>query len=346
MRVAVIGCGAIGTWHARIVAEHAAGTLAAVCDTDGDKARSLAESLGTRAFVDAGHMLAETPLDALIVATTEDSHVALAALAAQHGCGVLIEKPVAADLDGIAAIERAAAAHGITVMAAHVERFETGYAHLRDAVAQGVCGRVVSVAARRRFGPAQAPRFAGRSTTLRLLAVHDFDLIAWVHPATPTEVYAVAGRGAIHAACGMDDCVSVTVRFADGAVGRVDSAWTLPPAYERFAAPQGWAPSGDNLLEVVGDRGVIANDVSLRNQQLTLYDTGHGFRADDTRHQPVLHGRVVGALRDEVDHFLACVRDGSRPLVGLADARRSIALVQAAERSLAEARPVPVDGWA
>ena len=340
LRVAVIGCGVIGAWHARIMAESAQAELVAICDTDVDRAGALAATLRTRPCSDLGALLAEARLDAVVIATPEEAHVAQAVAAAEAGCAMLIEKPVASDLPGVAAIAAAADRAGVMVMAAHVERFEPGYAQLKSAVAQGVCGRVVSIVARRRYGPVQAPRFAGRSSTLRLLGVHDFDLVSWIHPVPPVEVFAVAGRGAIHQACGMDDCVTVTIRYADGSVGRVDSAWTLPLAYELWGAPEGAGPSGDNVLEVFGDKGMVANDLSLRNQQLTLFDAADGFRAVGLRHQLVLHGRVVGALRDEDEHFLTCVRDRLPPLVELDDARRAIALTQAAERSLSEGVPI------
>jgi predicted dehydrogenase len=339
VRVAVLGCGAIGSWHARIMAETAQAELVAICDLDGDRVGEMADRLGTRAFTDAERLLADLRPDAVVIATPEEAHVAQAQAAARAGAAMLIEKPVASDLAGVAAIAAAAELAGVMVMAAHVERFEVGYAQLQSAVAQGVCGRVVSIAARRRFGPVQAPRFAGRSSTLRLLGVHDFDLLCWIHPVAPIEVFAAAGRGAIYEACGMDDHVATTIRYADGALGQVVSAWTLPLGYEQFATPEGWNPSGDNLLEVFGDTGMLANDLSLHHQQLAAFDAA-GLRAAGLRHQPLLHGRVVGALRDEGEHFLKCVRDGTPPLVGLEDARRAIALTAAAEQSLATGAPV------
>ncbi|NBB83046.1 MAG: Gfo/Idh/MocA family oxidoreductase [Alphaproteobacteria bacterium] len=340
VRVGVIGCGAIGAWHARILAERADAELAALVDTDGDRARDLGTRLGAPVWTDAGVALAETGLDAVVIATPEASHPALAEAAAAAGCALLIEKPVAADLAGIERIAAAVERTGVTLMAAHVERFETGSAQLVDALREGVCGRVVSICARRQFGPAEAGRFAGTSSTLRVLGVHDMDLVRWVHPAPVDRVHAVAGRGRIFEQTGMDDHVVTTLGFADGAAGLVESAWTLPAAYQSWPVPSGWSPAGNNRLEVFGDRGMLSNDMGLRGQQLVAFDGTHGFRAAGIRHQPVVHGRVTGALRDQMDHFLACVRDGTAPLVGLDDARRAIAVTEAAERSLATGAPV------
>lgn len=339
LRVGVVGCGAIGVWHARILAERPDADLAALIDTDAARARTVAQQFGAPAWAALERALAEAALDALVIATPEAAHPADAEAAAAAGCALLIEKPVAADLAGIDRIAAAAARAGIPVMAAHVERFETGSALLLDALREGVCGRVVSVCARRQFAPGEAGRFSGLSSTLRVLGVHDFDLVRWVHPAAVAEVHAIAGRGRVFAATGLDDHVVTTIRFADGAVGLVESAWTLPPAYAAWPAPSAWGSAGNNRLDVFGDAGMLSNDMGLRGQQLIAFDGAHGFRAAGLRHQPVVHGRVGGALADQMARFLAVARGEAAPVAGLDDARRAIALTEAAERSLATGAP-------
>jgi myo-inositol 2-dehydrogenase/D-chiro-inositol 1-dehydrogenase len=226
IRVGVLGTGAIGAWHARIVAE-GGDTLAAVCDTD--PARAEAAAFGAAVFDDPDAFFA-SPLDAVIVATPESLHEAHVTAAARAGLAVLVEKPVAPDMAAMRRMAAAVEAAGVTAMAAHVERFEAGSAGLKAAVAEGICGRVSAIFARRQFGPAEVARFAGISSTLRVLGIHDFDLVRWLHPAPVVSVQAVAGRGAIHEACGMDDHVVTSVGFADGAMASVESGWTLPRA--------------------------------------------------------------------------------------------------------------------
>lgn len=340
VRIGVVGCGAIGSWHARILAERPDAVLAALVDTDAGRAGDLAGRFGAPCWTDLEMALAEAALDALVIATPERAHADHAEAAAAARCALLIEKPVAADLAGIDRIAGAARSAGVPVMAAHVERFEAGSALLVDAVRDGVCGRVVSVCARRQFAPGEAGRFAGASSTLRVLGVHDFDLLRWVHPIPVAEVHAVAGRGDVFDRTGLDDHVVTTIRFADGAIGLVESAWTLPGPYADWPVPSTWSPAGNNRLDVFGDEGMLSNDMGLRAQQLVAFDGAHGFRAAGLRHQPVVHGRVGGALAAQAAHFLAVVRGEAAPVAGLEDARRAIALTEAAERSLAAGVPV------
>ncbi|MCX5496152.1 Gfo/Idh/MocA family oxidoreductase [Kaistia dalseonensis] len=344
LRVGLIGAGAIGSWHARIVSERPDADLVAICDLDAVRAEALAARFGGDAYTDAAALFASAALDAVILASPESVHVEQALLAAAAGVPMLIEKPVAADLAGIAAIRAAAQAAGVAVMAGHVERFEIGSAQLKTAVDEGVCGRLVSIAARRQFVALEMPRFKGISTTLRILGVHDFDLITWIHPVQIAEVYAAAGRGRIFEETGLDDHVMTTIRFADGAVALVESAWTLPAPYGAFQTPDGWSPAGNNRLDVFGATGMVSNDMSLRGQQLIAFDEQSGFRAAGIRHQPLLHGRVVGALAEEVSAFLRMVAEKSAPIVGLDDAERAVALTSAAEASLASGLPVRPTG--
>jgi myo-inositol 2-dehydrogenase/D-chiro-inositol 1-dehydrogenase len=339
-RIGLIGCGAIGRWHARIATEHPVARLVAVCDIDEAGAVAVAEAHGVDAHLDPQRMLAAAQLDAVVIATPEDRHLEHAALCAAAGCAVLIEKPVAPDPAGVEATMKVIADHGVLAMAGHVERFETGSALLQAAVSEGVCGDVVSILARRQFAPTDAARFTGRSSTLRLLAVHDFDLIRWVHPVPVAEVHAAAGRGAVFRNTGLDDHVITTVRFADGAVAMIESAWTLPRPYAEWQAPATWQPSGNNRLEVFGDAGFVSNDMSIRTSQLVAFDRSEGFRAAGTRHQPVVHGRVRGALKAQFDHFVDSVIHRRTPLVTMQDALRAVSLTAAAEESLATGRPV------
>ena len=342
IRTGLIGAGAIGTWHARILAEAAQSRLVAICDRDPTRAHALAQLHGATPHTDEAAFFAH-PMDAVIIATPEFAHETHLRAAARAGLPVLIEKPVAATVTEIDRMSAIVDACGILTMAAHVERFEAGSAGLHAAMTQGVAGPVTAIMARRQFSPGGVERFAGLSTTLRILAIHDFDLIRWLHPAPIATVHAMAATGPIHATTGLHDHVVTTIRFTDGALAMVETGWNLPASFADFRTPEGWQGAGNNRIEVFGQGGMLSNDMGLRHQQLVAFTDAEGFRAAGLRHQPVIHGRVQGALRAEVEHFLDCVATGAKPLCTLADARRAAALLEAAEAALATGHPqVPV----
>jgi predicted dehydrogenase len=338
IRVGLIGAGAIGLWHARILAESAQARLVAICDRDATRAGALAGLHSATTHTDESAFFAH-PMDAVVIATPESVHEAHVRAAARAGLAVLIEKPVAATLPEIDRMAAAVDESGILAMAAHVERFEAGSAGLHTAMQQGIAGQVTAIMARRQFSPGGVTRFAGLSTTLRILAIHDFDLIRWLHPAPIATVHAIGATGPIHAATGLHDHVVTTIRFTDGAIAMVESGWTLPPAFADFRTPEGWQGAGNNRIEIFGSDAMLSNDMGLRHQQLVAFGGDEGFRAAGLRHQPVIHGRVQGALRAEVEHFLDCIATGQTPLCTLTDARRAVALLQAAEAALATGQP-------
>jgi hypothetical protein len=124
----------------------------------------------------------------------------------------------------------------------------------------------------------------------------------------------------------------------------VPSVWSRAPGPSRRpTAPSPARSAGRRPATIVfGDRGMVSNDMGMRGQQLIAFDEAAGFRAAGLRHQPVIYGRVVGALRDKVDAFLRAVLDETPAPVGLADARLALVLTAAAEASLAEGRPVAI----
>jgi predicted dehydrogenase len=85
-------------------------------------------------------------------------------------------------------------------------------------------------------------------------------------------------------------------------------------------------------MNVIGDRGVVSLDFTPMN--LYGVDAAEGWKFPDTRHWPAINGRLVGAIRNEIDHFLGCVQSGAPPLVDGRAARKSLEIGIAADRSI------------
>ena len=83
--------------HARNLSRHPGVRLASVFDVVGDAATSVAGELGTVAAGSVEAVLADPAVEAVLIATSTDTHVLLIAAAAKAGKAVLCEKPI--DLD-------------------------------------------------------------------------------------------------------------------------------------------------------------------------------------------------------------------------------------------------------
>ncbi len=121
-RIAVIGVGAFGQNHARVLAGLDEAELVAVVDTDAERAEKIAAEHGCRGGASDASMLAGE-IDAAVVAVPTLHHEAVAIPLLESGIDVLVEKPAAPDLDSLDRMVAAAAANGRILQVGHLERF-------------------------------------------------------------------------------------------------------------------------------------------------------------------------------------------------------------------------------
>lgn len=338
LNVGVIGAGFIGVLHARAIAETRDATLKAVADPDLGRATELARRYGAVAYPDHRQMLAAERLAAVIVCTPETLHRTPVVDAAERKCAVLVEKPLAASLEDADAMIEACRQYGVPLMVGYILRFEPAYAKIKEAVAEGTIGRFLSAYGRRNAPIGEGERLGGRTTVVNYLAVHDIDQLLWYNPAPVVTVTAKAIHGRIAERYGVADFTWTIMEFADGSLGVIESGWALTEKWAGWTRPAAWSGFGDVKMNVIGTEGVLALDFSPMN--LAGVDSAEGWKFPDTRHWPVVNGRLGGALRAEVDCFLDCVATGRTPLIDGAEARRSLVVARAADRSIEEGHEI------
>ena len=104
VRVAVVGCGGMGTIHARNLTALGLGEVVTFADAVPEKAAALQAEVGTGAVcTDVRRAIEDPRIQAVIIATHHDSHPEYAVMAANAGKHMLIEKPAGADGGGVAA---------------------------------------------------------------------------------------------------------------------------------------------------------------------------------------------------------------------------------------------------
>ena len=121
VRIGVVGAGALGFHHTRILRDVPGARLMGFHDADRARADKVSSELGVTAFSSLDALL--DVVDAVSVVVPTPAHYAIAAPALERGLHVLIEKPIATTLeeaDGLLAIARR---NGAVVQTGHVERF-------------------------------------------------------------------------------------------------------------------------------------------------------------------------------------------------------------------------------
>jgi predicted dehydrogenase len=337
VRFAVIGAGFMGRLLARTAASLPYARCVGAADPELSRAQALTATCGGRAFADSAEMLEQVRPQGVFVATPEPDHRGPAILAADHGCHLFVEKPLATSLEDADAIIHGCAQAGVRLMVGYILRFEPCYAQIQTALADGTIGRLLSAYARRDIAIHEARRLAGRTSPILYLAVHDIDQILWYHPSQVRSVRARAFTGRVHEELGVDDYAWITMDFADGAVANVECGWAYPEGWARWSRPSSWGSFGDVQMHVVGTEGVL--NLDLTPMGVTACDS-EGWKYPESRHWPEIHGWPSGAVRLEVEHFFDCVIHHREPLVTGQDGRRSLEVALAAQRSIVEGAPV------
>jgi myo-inositol 2-dehydrogenase/D-chiro-inositol 1-dehydrogenase len=299
-----------------------------VADADPRRAAEVAKAVGARC-VESPEALFEAGIDAVVIAATTSAHAGLLHMAADRHLPAFCEKPIALDLAATDAVIEHVERAGIMIQIGFQRRFDAGYRAAREAVRSGVVGdvHVVRLATHDPAPPHEAYLVASGGIW-RDLAIHDFDIAAWVVGREVVEVYADGQANAGLFAKHHDvDAAGALIRFEGGVLGIVSATRNDPRGY-------------DVRMEVFGLRDSV---VVGSNGRTPMRSVEPGIAAPDEAGYKDFIDRFQPAYRAELEAFLAAVCDGTESLCTVFDARRALVIALAADRSMREHRPVRID---
>lgn len=143
LRTGIIGCGKVGDFHAKVYAELPQSEFVAVCDADSARAEAFASRYGVKAYTDVATMCRDARLDVVSICTPHPLHASPAVAAADCGCNVLVEKPLASSLEDCDAIIAAEKRNHVTVGTMVQRRFYRPCMRIHKAIEDGKLGRPV-----------------------------------------------------------------------------------------------------------------------------------------------------------------------------------------------------------
>jgi len=327
-RLALLGAGFIGSVHAANLANHPRVDFTMVYDIDQLRAKRLAVEHGVHAADSLEPAFDPDRVDALLIASSTDTHADYLRRAADAGLAVLCEKPIDLDLDRATDAARYAQRHGIPTMVDFNRRFDRDYAEVKRAVDAGEIGDVELIQLTSR-GPAMPPLdyIAVSGGQMRDQTIHFFDLARWISGVEPVEVYA-AGTALAEPRLvdyGDVDTSVVTLGLPTGALVQIDSARRIGYGY-------------DERIEVLGSTGMIE---ARRNRTGSVSRYQAGRVVDDGLHAGWFE-RAQPTYAAALDHFVRCL-EGNRAITpSLDDGLKAQAIAEAATRSLTSKRSEPV----
>lgn len=320
LRVALVGGGSMGRHHARVVAESGATELAAIVDPH-PGAEEIAALRQAPLVSSIDELLRGEPPELAIVAVPTQAHAEIAAQLLEAGVPVLVEKPIAANLEEAERMISLAREQGLVLAVGHVERFNPAVRALRAKLRGDELGRVFQVHTRR-LSP--FPARVGDTGVAFDLATHDLDLMCEL-AGTPIRLSAESDRKAHRS---HEDLLAAILRFENGIIGLLEVNWLTPTKVRQ--------------LTVTGERGTFV--VDYLNQHLTLYENAHESESwsaldifDGVTEGNVIRFAIprVEPLHAQLDAVVAAIRGEEVEIVtgeaGFRALRLALAVVEAGQ---------------
>jgi myo-inositol 2-dehydrogenase / D-chiro-inositol 1-dehydrogenase len=326
LKFGLLGAGRIGRVHAANLASHRRARLAAVYDPDATAAQAVAKDGGAVASVEA--ILGDRSIDALIIATPAETHAELIELAARAGKAIFCEKPIDRNFERTRRCLACVEETGVTLFMAFNRRFDPSFAALKRRLQEGEAGKPEMVFLTSRDPEPPSLAYIAQSGGLfRDMMIHDFDVARWLVGEEFLQVFAV---GQCHTDprigdLGFVDTAVVTMTSASGVIVNINCAMRAAYGY-------------DQRVEVHGSHGML----QLGNRfETSVLKAGSG---GIIRELPLAFflERYQAAYVAELDYFISCLDEGTRPHPNGADGLSALILAEAAHQSRARGAPVDV----
>jgi UDP-N-acetyl-2-amino-2-deoxyglucuronate dehydrogenase len=333
---AIIGAGMVARYHATAIGRIHGARLIAVGRSDPTRAEETAAQFGVPCLTDYVALLARDDVDAVCICTPSGLHADQAIAAARAGKHVLVEKPIALTLADADAMIAACAQAGVQLGVALQRRTEPEFQHVHAAIAAGELGRPVlgsiNMPYLRPQGYYDSADWRGTwaldgGGALMNQGIHLVDLLLWLLG----DVAEVRANAATLAHT-IEDCVTATLRFANGALGSI-------------AATTAAGPGFPHRVEVYGERG----GVQIEGEQVVRWE-GENREArteEPKKREPIAAGAGasptgIGAVGHTrlLEDFVAAIRDRRDPVATGREGRRSLALVLAVYEAARTGQPV------
>ena len=287
VRMAVIGAGYLGRFHAEKISAMRDAELAAVVDTDQDRAREIAGSLRTRAAASHGEILKD--IDAAVIAAPTEAHARIAEDLLLAGKDVLCEKPVTATLEEADRLIRLAREQGRVLQVGHLERFNPAVEGLLER------GKAPLFIEANRIAP-----FKGRALDVDValdLMIHDLDIILTLVGEEPCEIRA----SGVPVLGGHPDIVNARLEFPGGCVANLTASRLALKDERKMRVFQMDAYMSVDFRK---RRLLVVNNVEFRV----------GRQPKVTAERPRFAGR--DPLEAELKSFVRCIVERTPPRVG------------------------------
>jgi predicted dehydrogenase len=324
LNIACIGAGAWGKNLVRNFASARGAALHTICDIDEKRLEALkAQYPNARVTCDIAETVADSRIDAVVIATNAPLHFEHAKAALEAGKHVYVEKPMCQSVREAETLAALARSTGLTVMVGHLLLYHPAVVRLKEIIDSGELGTIYYMYTQRlNLGVVRSNENAWWS-----LAPHDISVINRLYGAAPQRVSA---QGNCYLQKGIEDVVFATLYFGDGRLAQVHTSW-LDPHKMR-------------TMTIVGSQKMVTFDDMEASEKLKIYDKGaiadrsvNSYADAITLREgdiSIPYVNPAEPLKLECQHFIDSVAGGTAPRSDVEDGLAVVRVLEAGQRSI------------
>jgi len=332
VNIGIIGLGRVADAHARgYLTIPSKAKIMATVDINKAIAKQRAAEWGAEIWLtDYERLLRMDNIDAVDICVPHYLHAEIAVAAAEAGKHILLEKPIATTLNDADKIISASRKAGVKLMIAENVRFVPAHRFAKNLLDDGVIGKVFLT--RSHQGGSELERMmdpkSWKGTPDRCgggvlidSGVHRIELFRWLLGEVEN-VYAWTSKQVVKLEGKCEDNVLVMLRFKNGALGQLDSSWTVVSPW-------------NETMDLYGTDGTILIDLSW-TRPLAFYSRKAKSRNDAWLRPSIEHSPTdwwVNSIKRETQSFVDCILEDKEPEVKGEDGKATLEIALAAYKS-------------
>jgi predicted dehydrogenase len=325
IRIAIVGCGYWGPNLIRNFFSLSDCNVTKICDVDSERLSHLKALYPTvETTQEFNEVTGDPKIDAVVIATPVRFHFEMTKAALKAGKHTFVEKPMASSVAQCKKLIEIAEDKSLTLMVGHTFVYSTPVRRIKEIIDSGDLGQIQYIRSQR----LNLGLFQKDINVAWDLAPHDISIVLYIMEELPVSVNC---QGKAHVNRDVEDVTNMTLNFDDGAMAIIQSSWLDPNKVRQITVVGNKKMLVYDDLEPIEKIRIYDKRVEIPPHYDTFAEFQYAYHYGDM-HSPYL--KMVEPLKVEGQHFLDCIKSGTKPLSSGYDGLQVIQVLEASSNSL------------
>jgi UDP-2-acetamido-3-amino-2,3-dideoxy-glucuronate N-acetyltransferase len=314
----MIGCGKWGLNHIKTAHKILNKNLITVCDLNSSTFSNVEQiSKEIKCTTNIDDILNNSEINAVIISTPAETHFEIAKVCLLAGKNVLVEKPITLLSKEASELVDVSKKNNLKLMVGHVLLYHPAVLNMKEKIDNGVIGKLQYIYSNR----LNLGTIRSEENILWSFAPHDISIIQFLTNSLP--VY-IGAKGAAFVQKNIEDTTLTYMKYPNNVHAHIFVSWLHPFKEQR--------------LVVIGDKGMLVFEDSLKNEKLKFYRKGfsvvNGSLEKFDSDYEVINYAEKAPLEEEQKHFFDCILNNRIPRTDGIHAQEVLEVLEMAQSRL------------